>query len=479
MRTGNSYIRRGQFTLIMGIFILILIIILTLSIYMLYHYLKNNTLSRISRIKDITNYEIIPINITIQNNTIISVIGSTDKILTGVAYCINASKSRKIVKIGKVEIQQNKLITSCIANDSLNITLEYNNLKKQRAQIYLNISYYEPLLQIEGTNTTLHANLTFLIYATYEGIPFYTQAFVQDLWNLKKIYNTDYVFIRDVPVYNYSVSRYEIMYMSEKLMNYYNGSSRSYYFINETVKNILNGSGTCVGLENYSIIRVYPYSVKSGRDLLSNCTVNRVLFININITKTYLNNEVTRRLNITLARLLSFNQIVSYYAYSHTGLSLVDCAEVGTNEYECVIEPFLLLFTEYDTIVMEFQLNSTNLYESLLSLVKGFCNSSIVLMLDYLEFKEYSYANLIAYLYLVNSLGESTSIELANATVTCDLYATPPCQVTMNFYNYTADISSILTSQTTAYLVLVYTYYNIDLSIVVLDFRNMTLIPLK
>ncbi|NPB00929.1 MAG: hypothetical protein GXO10_06095 [Crenarchaeota archaeon] len=485
MRTGTRRRREGQYTLVIGVFILILVVVLTVSLYMLYSYFKNTTLKRIERIQDLARYSITPINITVQDGeTIIETRGSISKILTGVAYCINASRQREIISTRKLKILNNKLVIDCVSNSTLNMTIEYHNLRRQRIHMYLGARYYTPLVQVEGTNMTINANLTITVYAVYEylGIPFYAVMAIETLWNLRNLYNTDYIYVKDVPVYYYANPKYEIMYLNEKMINFYKGSTNSYYFINETIRNIIKGSGKCKNIGNYTIVGVYPYTFRTGEDYLSNCSVEKVLSIYTNITRTYLNKKYIRKLNITLARLLSVNQIINHFEESLSGTSLVYCTQIGTNQYECSIIPSALLIPfleEKDEVIMEFLLNTTGLENSLISLIKGFCNSSIIVYAYYSGFEQRSYINLVVSLLLVNALGEYEELKFANITVTCNFNVVPPCQTTVSFYNSTIDVAPLLSSVTVAYLLLRYKYYNVDESIIALDFHNITLIPLR
>ncbi len=487
MITGRR--QRGQYTLIIGIFLLIVIIVLTISLYITYRYFKKNIEKSVSKIADATEYVIVPENLTIYNHyTIIDVRGPTDKILAGVAYCINTTATGKTInKLSKIIVKKGEIIPECVSNNTLNITLEYVNEKRQKINICLNQSCYRTLPYIEGTNMTLRNELRILINVYYEGISLYSAILSRKVWNLRKIYNTDLVFIRDIPAYNSIVPKDMIMNIKYMLNNVYN-RERSYYYLNETTRYLLTGLGACIGLTNYSISGVYPGKMALMLAQLGNCAVLTRLVISVNSSKTYLNSTLQiARFNATLVRLFSINQILTYYVpYSLLQITpSAECVQIGYNDYECTI------YSSPTSVY--FELNDTGLGIVPVSLIRAFVNGSLTLdislettLLPLLLIPATSDVNVTGSLELgfpiLGYIIPVETLKLFDLNIYCEYITLPPeayCIPSLRIYNYGEDIPFLLYDLFPQWLNLHFSYSGVSSLTVRLHLYNVTILPLR
>jgi len=489
--TGKGKRRRsGQFSLIIGAFLLAVIIVLTISMYLMYNYYKRNAEENIEKLTDLTRYITVPYNTTISNRkTVIYVKGRTDKILTGVAYCVNSTATRTVVKMGKIYSTSGEVSTDCVANDSLNLTLEYTNYRRQRIRLLLNPRHYRTLLYIEGTNSTLNATLAVIInvfqsfFLGAEEV--YNNISTISMWNLEKVYNTDLIYVRDIPVYYYASPRNEIMYTYEIISN--TPSSRgpdTYYYVNESVTTLVRGSGSCTGLANRTLIGVYPSDLNVHVSQLANCTVDRVMVISQNITRAYLGTRTVRTFNISLVRFLSLNQITSYSIVNEylTFGVYYECNSIGYNKYLCDIVNTFPENVVY--MLISFNLNSTGISSSLLTLIRNFINSTIEVNITLPEFSiGESVIELIGYVRYVNPLTETSSIaKVFNITITCRIplfSITYTCNVERTLYSGITDVANMLTPGTRVYFDLVDYFYNVLETRLLISFDNVTILPMR
>ncbi len=481
MRTRDLHAKIGQFTLIIGVFILMLVIILTLSLYMIWKYLKNSAEKRLLNIRDLSNYEIVLENLTIKNSTtIIEVKGQLDKVLSGTATCINITSRGYLNSTRTIKVINNEISVRCVANDSISLSLLYDNYRRQRIVIRLSPRYYRTLLNIEGSNMTLNGELTIRVNVFYGTSKIYSIEFVHKIPSLTKIYNTDLVYALDIPRADYDKLSKEIMYISENIRNIC--LKENYCYINESIRYRIAGNGICRGLHNISLLGTYPELVSLSKNVLGNCSVDTMLTIMENISKTYLREKDISSINMTLARLLSLNQII-YNA--ETGLfSIQSCSKIGNNIYNCSI------FPEFEFIplisYLYFELNNTGLSLSNISLVRAFFNGDLVINL-YIAGEETATANLIAYLYAgyIEAIPVPfVELELFNLTVSCTpatgiggVYFT--CSANLRTYNVSSNLYPAFAFQVPINLLLEYYSTSFSRTTILLDYRNITLIPLS
>lgn len=481
MRTRNSYIRKGQFTLIIGIFILVLVIILALSLYLVWKYLKNNAENKILKIKDLTNYIVLPRTLTIKNHTItIRIVGQYNRILTGISSCINRTSEKYLNITRKLEIASGRLIAKCVPNDSIILALLYDNYRRQKITIGLDPRYYKTLLDLEGSNVTLRGELRVQVNVFYQGLKVYSATFIKKVPDLVKIYNTDLVYVLDIPRDLYTKPNREIMYVMEHIRNIC--LKEDYCYINEDLRYHITGTGACKGLSNISISGIYPSITTLSLSLLGNCSVGTMITVSENISKIFLEDAKRLSLNMTLARLLSLNQIIDY---TYTGIfSITTCSEIENNVYNCSITPEFAGGSELAD--MYFELNNTGMYYSNLSTIRAFLNGDLIIDIYVISANSVT-ASLIAYLYLgytsIIPLPVA-SVELFNLTVTCTPIISVTgtslsCSATFKTYNTSSNINIALELETPIYLLLEYYSIYVSRTTILLEYRNMTLYPLS
>ncbi len=413
---------RGQFSLIIGIFILVLAIVLLVSLYTIYTYYRKSIENKLQSI-DIIPHKLILKNLTIKfGKTYITTSRNMEDVTTGIADCTNITITgkdiRKIVNV-VINYTNDTIIIPCVANSSLILTLVYRDGISRKYIIYLNTSNIENYIALNVENATEpnYTQYTLILSITSYLYRETTENIEDIIKKYREMYDVYYVSINYVPILRYlednSTYLYYLTYTNYNETKY-NGRYEKYYFINTSIVQTYSGENYC-NLTNISYEGLLPMYGKYIFYELLNCNVFRLMRICINRTDIYsyssIKNRLERNVTIELVKALQLNSIASV---AYTGFS--SCTLSG-NSFECSGS----LFTDGEVDIL---FNTSGIDKLELSYIIPFVNGS-------------SYLILFVYPSLLSLLLNLPSYIYVNVSVVFEIYYVYQGQQVVVFKNET------------------------------------------
>ncbi len=435
---------KGQFTLIIGIFIIVLAIVLALSLYMAYKYYSERIKSEIMKIS-IGNNRIIIKNVYVSNGeTELYTTGKLTNIETIVAKCINTTSTGIIVKkIVKALIYpyKNLIEIPCISNNTLEIDIMYRNGLVRKYYIELLPSKLRIYSVINSQNITRSINFVQDVRIYYPITGQIVISIPLNITHLLQLYNVDYVALKIVPIYSYLTNNITYLYyltygtypLKRIELNYY-------YYINNTILQRELGYNYC-NIENSTLSIVYPVYRKYIYTRLINCNVFRTIKLYLNQSYSYISYRENRNISIQLTKILELN---TPYAIIY-GSSLV-CYFVSGNTIRCY-SPYYT-YSAY----FEYLFDDPGIENLGLSQVISYSNGTAQVSLDVIPVSTPANVSItfgVVYdLYMVLTFLWYTYVyhiqTIYEPIVTLEIEVSPTFTYTRIYLNRPVDISSIL-----------------------------------